>query len=72
MYHVIAKGQLPGKLVQKLVSEVEESRFRALEIQNFTGGACTQSPQGSSWLRHSMFAPPPNIQLCTYLPHCLA
>ena len=35
VYHVITKIKFQlGKLVHKLVSESEKSRFRALEIQN--------------------------------------
>ena len=46
------------KLVQKLVSEGEKSLFEALEIQNFPGEACIQTP-----LAAQCSSLPPNIHL---------
>ena len=49
VYHVIAKIRFElGKLVQKLVSEGEKSRFRALEIEFFSGEHVPRIPLGGS------------------------
>ena len=59
MYHIIAKIRFQlGKLVQKLASESEKSRFRALGIQNFPG---SMSPVPPRWFVASPLdvAPPP-------------
>ena len=45
VYYILAKIRFPlKKLVQKLESEGGKLRFRALEIQNFPGGACPRTP----------------------------
>ena len=57
-----------GKLVQEPVSEGEKLRFRALETQNFPGGACLRTSLGDSWHRHSMFVPSPQTFTYGYAP----
>ena len=47
---LLQKSGFCWEINSKLVSKGEKSRFRALEIQTFTGGPCARILLGCSWL----------------------